>query len=77
MGHQEITESELRARISKLLEELRKPHALEEPDIREAVASFVGSAETMAPEEPSPREVVEAESHGRLEVRPIGTPLGL
>jgi hypothetical protein len=77
MGHQEITESELRARISKLLEDLRKPHALEEPDIREAVASFVGSAETMAPEEPSPREVVEAESQGRLEVRPIGTPLGL
>ena len=55
----------------------RKPQASKAPNVREAVAAFVGSAEAMALEQPSPREVVEAESHGRLEVRPIGTPLGL
>lgn len=77
MAHQENTASDLRARISKLLEESRKPRASEVPSVREAVASFVGSAETMLVEQPSAREVVEAETHGRLEVRPIGTPLGL
>ena len=56
---------------------VRKPRPARPADVREAVNSFVGSAEAGAPEQPSPRELVEAESHGRLEVRPIGTPLGL
>jgi len=77
MAHQENTGSDLRARISRLLEDSRKPRAVEERNVREAVASFVGSATTMLLEQPSPREVVEAEAQGRLEVRPIGTPLGL
>jgi hypothetical protein len=77
MADQEITESSLNARISRLLEESRKPRASEERNLKQAVASFVGSAETMVLEQPSPREAVEAETHGRLEVRPIGTPLGL
>ncbi|HLX37629.1 MAG TPA: hypothetical protein VKR29_07505, partial [Candidatus Binataceae bacterium] len=53
----------------------RKPRAAK-GDVRDAVASFVGSAEAMPSDAPSPREVVEGESHGRLEVRPIGTSLG-
>jgi hypothetical protein len=77
MAHQEITDSDLSERVNKLLEESRPPRASEERNLREAVASFVGSAETRLLEQPSPREVVEAETHGRLEVRPIGTPLGL
>jgi hypothetical protein len=54
----------------------RKARAPKAPDVRDAVASFVGSAEATAAETPSPRDMVEADSHGRLEVRPIGTPLG-
>ena len=77
MAHQETSDSDLRVRISKLLEESRKPPASKERNVREAVASFVGSAETRPREQPSPREVVESETHARLEVRPIGTPLGL
>lgn len=77
MANPEITESDLRAQVSNLLEESRKPRAAEEHNFKQAVASFVGSAETMLLEQPSPREVVEAETHGRLEVRPIGTTLGL
>jgi hypothetical protein len=77
MGSQETPESGLSAQISKLLEESRTPRATEERSYKKAVASFVGSAETMLLEQPSPREMVEAETQGRLEVRPIGTPLGL
>jgi len=77
MGQQEITQETLRLRISKLLEELPQRAVSEESDIVKAVASFVGSAETLRPDERSPRELVERESHSRLEVRPIGTPLGL
>jgi hypothetical protein len=55
----------------------RKQRASKATDTRHAVAAFVGSAEAMTSEKPSPREIAEAESHGRLEVRPIGTPLGL
>ncbi len=77
MAHREISGSDLRTRISKLLEESRNPPASKERNVREAVASFVGSAETIPREQPSPREVVESETQARLEVRPIGTPLGL
>jgi hypothetical protein len=71
MAHQEIIKPELLERISKLLEESRTLNPLEEPDIKEAVAAFVGSAVAMRP-----RELAEPE-HERLEVRPIGTALGL
>jgi hypothetical protein len=77
MANPEITDSDLRVRISKLLEESRTPRTAEERNVRRAVASFVGSVEAMPIEQPSPREVIEAETHERLEVRPIGTPLGL
>lgn len=55
----------------------RRPRPAKELDVRERVAAFVGSVEAMPLDQLSPREMVEADSHGRLEVRPIGTPLGL
>ena len=56
----------------------RKPRIDRASNLREAVAAFVGSAEAISLQHPPPsHQPVEAQSGSRLEVRPIGTPLGL
>ena len=49
MANPEITESDLRAQVSNLLEESRKPRASEERNLKQAVASFVGSSTFATP----------------------------